>query len=1295
MGDQTPGSPDERTRGAGSSGASPGQESWAGTDRYRVVRMLGQGGMGVVYEALDRERGHPVAVKALLHFEPAALYRFKQEFRTLADVLHPNLVRLHEMIVAGDGGACFAMELVRGVDFLRHVTKENAGAAETLGDATRRHRRSERAPPGPGGPELRIADETRRSTPVDLEKLRPALRQLVEGVQALHTAGKLHRDIKPSNVLVAADGRVVILDFGVATELAPSRGALLADADEIVGTARYMAPEQALGEAPVPACDWYSVGVILYEALVGRPPFSGSEADVITQKMRLDPRFPADCVDGVPAELDALCRALLDRAPEQRPSGPEILQRLGTRRSGRPIPSLAPLVKVPWLVGREGQLRTLRDALERVASGQSLTVAIAGASGMGKSAVAQHFLDNLTETGEATILCGRTYERETIPYKAFDGVVDALTHHLLSLDEENAPVPLPDDVTALARIFPVLKRIPRIAEAPADQDADPLAVRQRAFRALRQLLGTLARRRPLVVYMDDVQWGDTDSAALLLELVRAPDAPPLLFLLTYRDNEAGQSAFLRAIRARWSGAAFPVDLVVGPLSSAEAASLAVALTNTAAPGSARVANAIARESKGSPFLIEELARTHHSALADSPGAMLTTVTLEQLVVDRLDRLPPSARRLLEIVAVAARPLPVPILAEASGAGDGTDDAIAAARARRFLHAGMRDGRDFVEMSHDRFRETIVSQLDPETVRTHHSSLARALEREPGADAEALAMHLIGAGDEARAATFAERAAADAIAKVALDQAERLLRMALDILPASSPDAARVQVQLGEVLVWAGRGAEGARVYLQAAETATVEQHVELQGAAAAQLLSCGRIDEGTAVLLRVLPAIGLDVPRSPAAALFWLIVYRIWGAIIGARYRKGAGSIASTDRVRIEALHAVSMGFAIIDVVLGACMQARHTVMALRRGDRAHALRALALETSHLASEGGPTGKRERALTDLATEITASIEADVARGGSAQQSPAEMEAPLYFRMNRAVALFLRGRWRGARALNDAANRSAGVRMRSRFAQAHANANLFGAYALFELGELGELARRVEGLLSDADQRGDLYTSINLRTTMVPMLALASDDPAMARRALLEAIAQWSQRAYLVQHMQTMVYQAWVELYEGDGPAAYARTERDWPALRRSFLLKVQFIRGFAFSARGRSAVAAAEQESKARRGELLQEARRVATKLEQEQMPWTSAHAAIVWAGIANVEGDRPRTLEALRTASGLGDAVDMPLLAAAARYRLGELLDGSEGAELANAARKAYADREVRNAARYARAWLPGRWQK
>ena len=335
--------------------------------------------MGVVYEAHDRETDKVVALKTLTRAEASHISRFKNEFRSLADVSHPNLVALYEFMADGQYWF-FTMELVQGVNFLeyvrpgyhaKHVQSSRTPTLrktakdsdnELLADyeAETRQLDSVRSTySADDSPETPEESSLSRSK-LDLNRLSIALRQLAEGLHGLHETGKLHRDIKPSNVLVTKEGRVVILDFGLVAEV---EGKELHDSVTLAGTPDYMSPEQG-AQLPISrASDWYSVGVMLYQALTGRLPFAGKFFEVMMNKQNFDPPAPSELVSDIPPDLNDLCVRLLRRKPEERPSGREILRILGHGKTGplqRPISSTASSsVQTSSFVGRERQLREL------------------------------------------------------------------------------------------------------------------------------------------------------------------------------------------------------------------------------------------------------------------------------------------------------------------------------------------------------------------------------------------------------------------------------------------------------------------------------------------------------------------------------------------------------------------------------------------------------------------------------------------------------------------------------------------------------------------------------------------------------------------------------------------------------------------------------------------------------------------------------------------------------------------------------------------------------------------------
>ena len=1235
-------------------GAEEARKQWPDVPGYEILGLLGSGGMGVVYRALDKNRGVEVALKTVRHESPRAILRFKQEFRSLLEVVHVNLVRLYELIFNGRGWY-IVMELVDGPDFLRYVRDDlgtpgedwqKTGLTTTEADASlavlaTAHVRV-------------VADQT--PTPLSSagrRRLRKALLQLAQGIAALHDAGKLHRDIKPSNVLVTQGRRVVILDFGLATELG-RQGLTLTTEVQPLGTAAYMSPEQAAGTKISAASDWYSMGVMLHEALTGRLPFQGSALEVMMDKQRFDPPPPGELMPGVPDDLAALSVDLLRREPSARPTGREILRRLGGGvgpEMGAGLPSsVGPLT----LVGRARHRDALVNAFATVKEGRTVILRVHGTSGAGKSILVQKYLDELVEGHEAVVLAGRCYQQESVPYKALDAVVDMLARYLTNLPQTEVCALLPRDVAALARVFPALLRVEAIAEAPrrAAEVPDPQESRRRAFASLRELLARLGDHRPLVVSIDDAQWGDLDSAALLAEVLRPPDPPVLLLVASYRSEDRAMSPFVLAL-SEPLGRPDPViqrrELLVEALTQAESRELAMTLIANAGPAAVALAEDIARESGGNPFFVGELVRHVQAGedLLGGPGAA-AAVDLDDVVWARVCRLPEEARRLLEVVAVSGRPLRQTDACRCiSGLVDGRS-ALALLRSGRLVR-GVAGSEEEIETYHDRVRETVVARLGPEALSDYHRRLARALEASGRADPEVLGDHYRGAGEAEKAGRYFAAAADRAALALAFDRAAKLYRLALEVSPVDPNTGRQLHVALGDALANAGRGAEAARSYLMAADGATIAEALELRRRTALQYLISGHIDEGVAALRAVLAAVGMRLPATPRGSF----VSYLWGCALlrfrGLGFRqRDASEISAADLTRIDVCWSAATGLSVVDWIRGRDFQARCLLLALRAGERSRIARSLAMQAAHSATDGLRRHRRTAKLLAAADELARQV------GEPYPLAMAELA--------QGVAVYLEGEWKAAHTHCDRASEilsenCTGVRWELNTTCA------FGLWALSHLGEVAELGRRWPRLLADARDRGDLYAVMNLSTYLLSIVRLAANEPDRARDEVGQAMAHWSRGGYHVQHNDQAWGMAQIELYVGHGGAAWDLIAWNWPALSRSLLLHVQFVRVAMWNLRARCALAAAECSDEPLR--LLRAAAADARRLEREATPWSLASARLIRAALAWNRGGDQDAAELLIDAAGRFDAIPMALCAAAARRRLGVLLGGDRGATL------------------------------
>jgi hypothetical protein len=632
---------------------------------------------------------------------------------------------------------------------------------------------------------------------------------------------------------------------------------------------------------------------------------------------------------------------------------------------------------------------------------------------------------------------------------------------------------------------------------------------------------------------------------------------------------------------------------------------------------------------------------------------------------------------VEIVAVGGHPLPQSIVGDAAGIAS-TEDVLALLSLRRFVRMGLRDGREVVEPIHDRIRETIVAGLSASSTRSHHASLARAFEANSDTDPEVIAAHLFGAGEDQRAAPFAERAAKRASAKLAFDQAARLYARACDATP-DREVAEKLRVRHAEALVLAGRGVEAARVYLLASQRATAIVKSDHERAAAEQLLMAGHMDEGIRILRGVLKSWGMSLPGSPLSAILQLVFFRLLLAIRGLKFEERAPeAVRPEDRARIDAMYGVAIGLSIVEPVLSACVQARHMALALDVGHRYQVMRAASLEASHLSSKGGSESPKEQELGALVQRL--------AEGSS---DPETHRA--FFESKRGIRLYLRGRWKESRRMLDESY----ARYAHNRSSANTNAYVMGMYNLWMLGDLVELARRNAYVLADAEQRGDLYTIVSLRASWPALTLLACDNVEAARRGVTETMKMWSATGYSVQLWQASVVETFTELYAGDGERAYERLQRDARPLKKSFVLKVQFVRANTLYLRGIAAAASVEKAPPTQRDERIAEIARLSQQLEREQMPWTAPLASILAAAAANARGVRAEAVASLRAAAERAEIADMTLYAAAARYQLGRAQGGEEGARLVEEAAAAMNAQGVRVPERFAAMLVPGGWTR
>ncbi|MFP5503257.1 MAG: protein kinase domain-containing protein, partial [Candidatus Sericytochromatia bacterium] len=446
-------------------------------NRYQVLRELGRGGMGVVHAVSDTLDGsRQLALKTIRQdaaLTPHQRLRFKEEFRAMARLEHPNTVKVHDFGVLDAHSHYLTMEIVPGQEL-----------------------------------EALISD---RGMPV--EQACRLLIQLLQALGFIHARGYVHRDIKAANIRVTEDGTLKLMDFGLMEPIGQR------STRTITGTPGYMPPEVVTGGAICPASDLYSVGCLAMEMLTGRLPFTGTLSEVVRSHAGTPPEPLRSRRPELPEALERIVSRLLRKDPKDRyAAASEVVADLagiaGLEVARDTEDQRRSFVRTSELVGREPERQALEAALAGLKERRSAALLIGAPAGVGKSRLLEKLL--LTAKLEGVmVLKGRCDDSGQAPYQA---VGEALKP-LLALTSEA-------DRSRHARAIACLR-------CTTQEEVGQEALEEAIWAGIDEA----AERAPLLWLMEDMHWADAPTLALVNKVIRRLADKPIMVVATFRDDE--------------------------------------------------------------------------------------------------------------------------------------------------------------------------------------------------------------------------------------------------------------------------------------------------------------------------------------------------------------------------------------------------------------------------------------------------------------------------------------------------------------------------------------------------------------------------------------------------------------------------------------------------------------------------------------------------------------------------------------------------------------------------------------
>jgi predicted ATPase/signal transduction histidine kinase/tRNA A-37 threonylcarbamoyl transferase component Bud32 len=526
---------------------------------------------------------------------------------------------------------------------------------------------------------------------------------VVAALRDVHAAGIIHKDVTPGNIVFnAATGETRLIDFDIATAWRTAHTGFVSPR-ALEGTLRYMAPEQTgrMNRATDHRADLYAFGVTLFELLTGRLPFTDTDSlSIVHAHLAVRPPAPHTLDAAIPRPVSAIVMKLLAKAPEDRYQTAEgVLVDLETcrerlTRTGRIDDFALARDDVPRqfelpskLYGRGDELRALVKAFERCAAGAVETVLVAGHSGVGKTSMVRELFPLITRQRGYFVTGKFDQLRSETPYPALVTAFGELIHQLLTESEaelarwrEQITAAIAPNGRVVVEAIPALEQI--LGPQPAVPALDAAATQSRFHAALSKFIQVFTRRdHPLVLFLDDMQWADSDSIQLL-KLIAASEATECLLLIaSFRDNEVTPSHPLMVAARELSNQRRITQVELGPLPSSQIAQLIADTLHRDVAAIEPLARLVARKTDGNPFFVRQLLLALHEAghIAFDPGLRRFTFdaasiehapiteNVADLLAATLRKLPPQAQHVLALAAAIGNRFELDILAMVAGA----------------------------------------------------------------------------------------------------------------------------------------------------------------------------------------------------------------------------------------------------------------------------------------------------------------------------------------------------------------------------------------------------------------------------------------------------------------------------------------------------------------------------------------------------------------------------------------------------------------------------------------------------